>query len=1146
VAGGVQVGEGYIDIDPRIDSKGMQAAALRSSKDFTKTFQDNWNKEMRKFKPSGISGLSMNKEMSSMAALNRQRIASEQKLHKLRLDNAKALTKETTQVIRQKVKVDKDGDHIGRMFGRHFMGGVEGVLSLLPSRLEGLFTNTGPIAGTAFFAAFAAAFALGLPALGAMTAGLLFGGLGLGAVLAAGIVAAIDDPRVSKSASKLAENFKKKIIFHPDVMFLGDVLAKQIDKVNKALDRWAPHIREILQAGARFLPSITNGLIGMVDAFLGPMAKLMNSPFMQALMGTISQGLVKIGEAFGVSFDRFLDDPQAMKGAIMGLEDFFNLIAGGIKTMFDFLRLMSRLWVVLNQHNGVIDNMRQTWKIIRDIFNGTVGVIAKVVSWFGQLGKAAGGFGNTGQQIAQTWKAIVDSVVTVGRKIADFFVRLWHDVGPQVLQTLGALWRNIVTIIQGAVQVIRGIFQVVKGIFTADWNTVWTGLKNIASGALKIIVNIIRGGLNAAWAIFRVVLGVLNMVWQAFWARLWAHLKAWYHNVLAFTKGWWTNMKNWFNNSLRWIKGLWNFIWGSIKSFAVGIWNSIYNWVANRINAIRNIVSSVLAIIRARWNFIWTLIRTFARAVWSSVHDWVVDRFRAIQAFISRTLDAIKKKWNDIWGGVKNFFAGIWTSIRNSAINGINLVLGVINRGIDIINGALGKLGVSFRIGKIPLVGAASAASAADKAKKLAGKASGGRMRGPGTTTSDSIPVRLSKDEYVIRAKSARKIGYNNLDYLNRHGPQGIGLAGGGRVGGGNNALLEAHRNHLHVAMQQGYQYVMALARASKIGGYSISSTFRPGDPLWHGKGKAVDFGGFNQDRLASFFAGRPGLLELIHRTAARDYAFFGGSGGGNLGKGGILSGIFGFLGKGWDYVKKKILGPVGEKAANLFGKDPKNGVMALGKGWIKALFDQASGKSKKEFDDAKKNMAAGAMSGAGGSPGGAGKWAGVAASALRMLGLPGNWLTPLLARINQESGGNPRAINLWDSNAKKGIPSMGLMQTIGPTFNAYKLPGMGDVWNPLHNIIAGLRYIKSRYGSIFNLPAGGYDNGGYLQPGLFNGTSVPEPVFTGSQWEILKGNMSSNSSTNVTVFVDGVATAHKAVVEQNNLDLIRDLNRGF
>lgn len=71
------------------------------------------------------------------------------------------------------------------------------------------------------------------------------------------------------------------------------------------------------------------------------------------------------------------------------------------------------------------------------------------------------------------------------------------------------------------------------------------------------------------------------------------------------------------------------------------------------------------------------------------------------------------------------------------------------------------------------------------------------------------------------------------------------------------------------------------------------------------------------------------------------------------------------------------------------------------------------------------------------------------------------------------ESSGNPNAINNWDSNAMAGIPSMGLMQTIQSTFDAYSQGG--SIWDPVSNAIAAINYMIDRYGSIGNTPLGGY-----------------------------------------------------------------------
>lgn len=123
---------------------------------------------------------------------------------------------------------------------------------------------------------------------------------------------------------------------------------------------------------------------------------------------------------------------------------------------------------------------------------------------------------------------------------------------------------------------------------------------------------------------------------------------------------------------------------------------------------------------------------------------------------------------------------------------------------------------------------------------------------------------------------------------------------------------------------------------------------------------------------------------------------------------------------------------------------------------------------------------------GGGGGSGGAGvqQWAGLVLQVLAMLGQPASLLPNVLRRMTQESGGNPNIVNNWDSNALAGTPSMGLMQTIMPTFLAYAGPFAGlGILNPLANIYAGLNYAMHRYPSLqyaMDKP-GGYWSGGMV-----------------------------------------------------------------
>ncbi|MFJ5882675.1 transglycosylase SLT domain-containing protein [Kitasatospora cineracea] len=94
-------------------------------------------------------------------------------------------------------------------------------------------------------------------------------------------------------------------------------------------------------------------------------------------------------------------------------------------------------------------------------------------------------------------------------------------------------------------------------------------------------------------------------------------------------------------------------------------------------------------------------------------------------------------------------------------------------------------------------------------------------------------------------------------------------------------------------------------------------------------------------------------------------------------------------------------------------------------------------------------------------------RWRPLVLRVLGELGLGNSYADLVLHRIEVESGGNPQAINDWDSNAQAGTPSQGLMQTIPATFAAYAGPYRDlGIFNPLASIYAGLNYATHRYGS--------------------------------------------------------------------------------
>ena len=123
------------------------------------------------------------------------------------------------------------------------------------------------------------------------------------------------------------------------------------------------------------------------------------------------------------------------------------------------------------------------------------------------------------------------------------------------------------------------------------------------------------------------------------------------------------------------------------------------------------------------------------------------------------------------------------------------------------------------------------------------------------------------------------------------------------------------------------------------------------------------------------------------------------------------------------------------------------------------------------------------------------GKYGSTIKKALGMAGLPQTtqYIKAWQEQARTESTFNPRAKN--PSGAS------GLVQVKPGTFNQYKLPGHGNIWNPLDNLIAGMRYAKARYGKSGMLSRIGhglpYATGGLINSsGLYQLAEEGHPEF--------------------------------------------------
>ena len=111
-------------------------------------------------------------------------------------------------------------------------------------------------------------------------------------------------------------------------------------------------------------------------------------------------------------------------------------------------------------------------------------------------------------------------------------------------------------------------------------------------------------------------------------------------------------------------------------------------------------------------------------------------------------------------------------------------------------------------------------------------------------------------------------------------------------------------------------------------------------------------------------------------------------------------------------------------------------------------------------------------------------QWRPLAMQALAKEGFSSSQVDIMLAQIQSESGGNPSIVQQVIDVNSGGNEAVGLLQVIPGTFAAYRDPALpNDRTHPYANMVAALRYYRSRYGMDLSTMWGrghGYATGGW------------------------------------------------------------------
>ena len=745
-------------------------------------------------------------------------------------------------------------------------------------------------------------------------------------------------------------------------------------------------------------------------------------------------------------------------------------------------------------------------------------------------------------------------VLTIFNAIKAFSIRVWNAIKNGILNIVRILRNGITNIFKGIKNTVTTIFNAVKNFSIKVWNAIKNGVMNRARGLWNGVRNTFNALKKGTIAIFNAVKNVTLKVWTSIKNAVVSRAKALWSGVRNI----WNTLKKGTTAIFKAVGSFMSSKWNSIKTGTVNkaksLWSGVKGAWGSLTKGTRNVMNAIGGFMSKKW-----------KDIKSGTVNLVTGMKNKVTGVMNKMGDVIKKVTGNIKGFFKGMLGGVETGLNGliKGVNWVGKKLnmdpipdvklhtgtehtttqnvvtnGKINRDTFATVGDKGRgngpggfrhEAIRYPNGKMALTPNRDTTAFLPKGSSVMNGAQthsmlSGMPKFANGTLSNKKPKKHKKGDNVFGdawdstkagaakvVEGGKAVVSKSLDAAAK-GKKWLGDKVGDvldwieKPGKLLNKVLEGFGVNLDsFGIKKGAElpYNMMKGMFSKLkkaATDTIKSWFDEqggGDGGYVDLSKGINFG-FARTAAEAAKMGYPFPrahhgLDINYKYGEKVYSTLAGTATGKSGynggfgnsmwiKSGALQAIYGHLSKLAFNGSKKVkpgtyLGKVGSTGdstgPHLHYEMRKNGVAFDPTNWLKK--HSGGGKS--------------------------GKWSGDVRKALKLAGLPTSsaYVNAWKKQIQTESGGNPKALGgtdgLADGRAK------GLVQVKPGTFNAYKLPGHGNIWNGLDNLIAGMRYAKAKYGKGGMLgvigKGHGYATGGLINSsGLYNLAEEGHPEF--------------------------------------------------
>lgn len=248
---------------------------------------------------------------------------------------------------------------------------------------------------------------------------------------------------------------------------------------------------------------------------------------------------------------------------------------------------------------------------------------------------------------------------------------------------------------------------------------------------------------------------------------------------------------------------------GTAASAVMGAFSAVSKIIKDNWSAIKSLIEVIVifggtymtinkvysAIMLVRNGFTLAKLAAMAFNAVSALNPWVlaITAIITVIVLLATHWDEVKQIATAAINTIKGALDTLTSKITNGVLNAIQRAKAAWAEFVEAF-----KHPIDTVINVVTRNTTVNTGSATGRAKGgLIGYATGGHVRGAGTGTSDSIPALLSNGEYVLTAKTVRRVGVSALDALNQGGSITQYAGGGSNImaaynrakGGGNDTL---------------------------------------------------------------------------------------------------------------------------------------------------------------------------------------------------------------------------------------------------------------------------------------------------------------------------------------------------------------------